>query len=117
MLKQVIVLRKDLNMRKGKMCAQSCHASLQSLFDCNSRGLGKLSANWLAEGQTKVVVSVDSLEELSKIFKAADNLNLPCSLILDAGKTEFKEPTYTACAIGPFNSDVIDTITGKLKLL
>lgn len=117
MLKQVIILRKDLNMRKGKMCAQSCHASLASLFDCNSKGLTKISSNWLAEGQTKIVVSVDSEDELREVYKAADKLDLPCSLILDAGKTEFKEATYTCVGIGPYDSTIIDSITGKLKLL
>ena len=32
-VKQVIVLRKDLNMRKGKMVAQGAHASMKVFFD------------------------------------------------------------------------------------
>ena len=32
-IKQVIVVRKDLNMRKGKMCAQVAHASLKIFLD------------------------------------------------------------------------------------
>jgi PTH2 family peptidyl-tRNA hydrolase len=30
--KQTIVLRKDLNMRKGKMIAQRAHASMRAIF-------------------------------------------------------------------------------------
>jgi len=32
-VKQVIVLRKDLQMRKGKMIAQGAHASMKVFFD------------------------------------------------------------------------------------
>lgn len=32
-IKQVIVVRTDLNMRKGKMCSQVAHASMKVFFD------------------------------------------------------------------------------------
>jgi PTH2 family peptidyl-tRNA hydrolase len=129
MVKQVIVMRKDLNMRKGKMVSQSCHASL-AIF--TNRGKIKRSCNgnemiinltpdmleWLEESFTKICVGVDSEEELLEIHRQARDAKLPCSLIKDAGNTEFHGiPTYTCVAIGPSREDKIDKITGKLKLL
>lgn len=113
-MKQVLVIRKDLNMRKGKMVAQGSHACLKaSMSILGSRKL----ADWIEDGQTKICVSVDSLEELLMIHENAKLANLPRAIVLDAGKTEFNQPTYTAVAIGPADDAEIDKITGHLKLL
>jgi PTH2 family peptidyl-tRNA hydrolase len=118
-IKQVICVRKDLNMRKGKMISQGCHASLMSYLGALSdRGNMMVVYDWLQNHrQTKVVVGVDSEEELFAVHKKAQASGLPCSLVLDAAVTEFEVPTYTACAIGPADADQIDTITAGLKLL
>jgi PTH2 family peptidyl-tRNA hydrolase len=135
--KQVIVLRKDLNMRKGKMTAQGSHASMGVIFNYmtpNYRNPGELTRTFtitLPEGETgefmykwmtgifkKVVVGVDTLEELMMVYEKAKSVGIPCSLIQDSGLTEFGGvPTYTAVAIGPDNPDKIDKITGNLNLL
>lgn len=111
-LKQVIVIRKDLNMRKGKMCAQAAHASLNAALKVQDSILKK----WMNEGQTKIVVSVDSEEELINLYLSIPTI-FPVYLVKDAGYTEFKEPTFTALAIGPYYSEQIDEYTGNLKLL
>jgi len=116
-LKQVICVRKDLNMRKGKMVAQGSHASLMSYTNSLTPKNYSIAGEWLNDGQTKICVGVDSEQQLRDIYAEARLAGLPCSLVLDAGHTEFKEPTYTACAIGPADSDEIDKITGALKLL
>jgi PTH2 family peptidyl-tRNA hydrolase len=73
---------------------------------------------WLSGLFTKIVVSVDSEVELLKIYTMAKVSGLLCSLIQDAGNTEFHGvPTYTCCAIGPDEEEKIDKITGNLKLL
>lgn len=112
-MKQVIVLRKDLNMRKGKMVAQGSHACLYAYLKTPK----EVRDAWFNQRQTKICVSVDSEEELFAIHKAAEAAGLPSVLILDAGLTEFKEPTYTAVGIGPAEDDAVNQITGKLKLL
>jgi len=126
--KQVIVLRKDLNMRKGKMVAQGAHASMKAIFD---RGrIRNPDSNvfvvemtpemkaWMMGIFTKVCVSVNSEEELLNIHKQAEDAGLICSLIQDAGLTEFDGvPTYTAVAVGPAKREDVDKITGHLKLL
>jgi PTH2 family peptidyl-tRNA hydrolase len=113
MIKQVLVLRKDLNMRKGKMIAQGAHASVNSMFESKPDWLNE----WEETGTTKIVVSVDSLEQLNSIHAQAKAAKLPTVIILDAGHTEFKEPTYTAVGIGPAPAEMIDKITGTLSLL
>ena len=114
-MKQVIVLRKDLKMRLGKSVAQGCHASYMAIQKATKAQVKE----WLEKhNQTKICVSVDSVEELDQVWQAAIDNKLPCSYVIDIGKTEFNGvATPTAVAIGPANSEDIDKITGKLKLL
>lgn len=126
-VKQVIVLRKDLNMRKGKMVAQGAHASLKVFLDMASpsNGESRLSVplwqyaqEWINGQFTKICVGVDSEEELLDLRTRASLSMVPSALIQDAGHTEFNGvPTYTALAIGPWESDLLDKLTGHLKLL
>ena len=113
-MKQVIVIRKDLKMRRGKEIAQGCHASMKAtLENMNHPDVKKLLKGPIA----KIVVWVDSEEELLAIYQKALNANLVCSLIQDAGRTEFHGvPTYTTVAVGPAKDDRIDQVTGHLKL-
>lgn len=118
-MKQVIVLRKDLNMRKGKMVAQGAHASLAAIL--TEQGTLKKSKEvkaWLEASFTKICVSVDSEEELFEIHKQAKGLGIVCSLIKDSGRTEFNGvATFTAVAVGPGKPELVDKVTGDLKLL
>jgi len=140
-VKQIIVIRKDLKMRKGKIAAQAAHASMKVLLDnmifederrphpflvIDSK-FTKLSSvmhkkgclyRWLNGAFTKVVVSVDSEEELFEIKQKAMDAGIVNALITDAGKTEFHGvPTNTALAIGPEWASKLEPITGDLKLL
>jgi len=123
--KQMIILRKDLNMRKGKMVAQGAHASLKAILDNGTIKKGTFTlkidenfAAWMNGKFKKVCVSVNSEEELVGLFTAAKRMNLPAALILDSGLTEFNNvPTYTAVAIGPAEEGIIDTLTKDLPLL
>lgn len=123
--KQVIVMRKDLNMRKGKMIAQGAHASLAVLVRAAAIDGAKLELAltapmqaWLTEKFTKITVSVDSEAALEAIVAKAAAANVPHALITDAGRTEFHGvPTKTCCAIGPAWVDDVDAITGDLPLL
>jgi PTH2 family peptidyl-tRNA hydrolase len=124
--KQVIVMRKDLGMRKGKMIAQGAHASLKVLTDRRrdvddetfAIALTPAMTAWLTGRFTKVCVSVDSEEALDAVVARARAANVPVALITDAGKTEFHGvPTKTCCAVGPAWTDEVDAITGELPLL
>ena len=120
-IKQVIIVRKDLNMRKGKMVAQGCHASLTAYLQTTTIAHGLrtnfVAIDWAKGDQKKICVGVDSEQELHDLYMLAVKAGLPASLILDKGLTEFKQPTYTAVGIGPALAEHVDKITGKLKLL
>ena len=119
-LKQVIVMRNDLSMRRGKQISQACHASIGFLSDIvlNGRLLTPEQKIWLKEGMTKICVRVDSEEELLDINQKAISAGLLVHLITDAGLTEFHGiPTKTCLSIGPNLTSAIDCITGQLKLL
>ena len=114
-MKQIIILRKDLGMRKGKMIAQGAHASLGAYLKFSKHPWVK---EWLAGPFKKIVVSVDSEDELLELYHQAQELDIPRDLIRDSGLTEFHGvETYTAVALGPAPDDVLDPITGELKLL
>jgi peptidyl-tRNA hydrolase, PTH2 family len=116
MIKQVIILRKDLNMRKGKMVAQGAHASLDAAIEAMNRS-PEIFKSWIDSGMTKIVVGVNSLEDLLCLYTLATDQGIVRAIIQDAGRTEFKEPTMTAVALGPCETNIVDTITGNLKLL
>jgi PTH2 family peptidyl-tRNA hydrolase len=126
MIKQVIVLRTDLNMRKGKMAAQAAHASMKVFFDrMYSMDTERFILNvtpemkdWIQGRFTKIVVGVPSLEKLIQVKSEAEAVGIPCALIEDCGVTEFHGvTTATAVAVGPAEATIVDRITGDLTLL
>jgi PTH2 family peptidyl-tRNA hydrolase len=113
MPKQAIIIRDDLKMGKGKLCSQSCHASIASFLKSSKVDRGK----WIKEGMKKVVLKISGEKELINLYESAKKDKLPCELIIDAGLTQIKPGTLTALGIGPSDDKKIDKITGKLKLL
>lgn len=118
-VKQVLVYRRDLKMRKGKIAAQCAHASL-SIFTRGQRQRGlelrrtltPEMALWTQWRQAKIVLSVQDEEALTRVHEMAQQAGLPTSLIRDAGLTEFGGvPTLTAVAVGPALERDIDRIT------
>jgi PTH2 family peptidyl-tRNA hydrolase len=130
-IKQVIVMRKDLNMRKGKMIAQGSHASIafltRNIMEYGPKEddlyygrivFSDVEKDWIESSFTKVVVYVNSEEELIAVHEAAQDANINSNLIKDSGLTEFDGvPTLTCLALGPNYSSVLDPITGNLPLL
>lgn len=123
-MKQVIVVRRDLKMRRGKEIAQGSHASMAFLVE-RLRGeraerpieLSDVERRWMFSHCAKICVRVDSEAELRDVHARARAAGLEAHLIMDAGHTEFGGvPTLTCCAIGPDLSEKIDAITGSLTL-
>ncbi len=112
-MKQVIVMRGDLNMGRGKIAAQACHGSLGSFKKAETRKIRE----WELEGEKKVVVKVNSQQELFEVFELVKAANLPHYLVRDAGHTEIPSATVTCLGIGPDDDEKIDKITQDLKLL
>ena len=113
--KQVIVVRADLDMGKGKIAAQVGHACV-----LGAEHVRKSNPEWFSqwwEGQEKVVLKVSSLKELEQIKQDAIELDLPWSEVTDAGHTQISPGTTTCISLGPAPEEKIDRITGDLKLL
>lgn len=102
-IKQAIIIRKDLKMRRGKEIVQGSHASMKFLAGkfATLTGLSDIERQWLFGIQKKICFQCDSERELLLLYHNAQELGLTWSLIEDLGLTEFNEPTYTALAIGP----------------
>lgn len=141
-VKQVIVMRRKypdgkggtVGLRRGKEIAQACHASnafllqdLEKMLECDSRmprlqqlfemSMSPAVKKWLNEGIRKVVLQVDTEEELMTIADICYEEKLECHVITDSGLTEFGGvPTKTCLAIGPDFSSRIDRVTGNLKI-
>ncbi len=113
--KQVIVLRADLKMSAGKAAAQAGHAAV-SAAEIARKSKKDWWKQWIREGQRKIVVKVESEEELLKIKSEAEALGIPTAIITDMGLTELKPGTKTSVGIGPAPSEVVDKVTGRLPL-
>ena len=135
--KMMIVMRRDLKMRKGKIAAQAGHACIEAILMAlskegrindleitdeglvlknTSKPISPLS-DWFAYGCAKVCVYVDSEEALLEIAEKAKEKGLIAAVITDAGMTEFHGvPTKTCLALEPLSADIADKLTGELPL-
>ena len=125
-IKQLIIVRKDLGMNKGKLAAQAAHASMGALFSIAQRNKeylvidymnNEIAREWINGPFAKVVLSVRSEEELLACFNLAQSHGLPCSYIVDSGATVFNgKKTPTCIGVGPAKSDELDALYGHLPL-
>ena len=137
--KQMIVMRRDLKMRKGKIAAQAGHACVEAVLMALAKE-GRLDqvrvndagtwvyldddatettalSDWFDAGVAKVCVYVDSEEELLDLAARGHELGFVCALVRDAGLTEFHgESTFTCLAFEPLRASQIDPLTGDLPL-
>jgi PTH2 family peptidyl-tRNA hydrolase len=126
--KQVIVIRRDLRMRRGKEIAQGAHAATAWLADRVVHGimpngsvdhlaLSPAERAWLESSFRKVTVKVSSEDELLAVYRKALEAGLVVHLVTDRGLTEFGGvPTRTCLAVGPDYDDLVDPVTGDLEL-
>lgn len=113
-MKQVMIVRADLKMGKGKIAAQCCHASIGAYKKSDPKKIEKWE---MGSAYAKVVLKVNSLEELMNLTKEAIKEGIAFSLVVDAGRTQIPASTVTVLGLGPDENEVIDKITGDLKLL
>ncbi|XP_780704.2 peptidyl-tRNA hydrolase 2, mitochondrial isoform X2 [Strongylocentrotus purpuratus] len=113
--KLVLVVRNDLKMGKGKVAAQCSHATL-GCFKKGTRIRPEWLKNWEVDGQPKVVLKVQDEQSLLVLSGQATRKGLPTSIIQDAGRTQIAPGSKTVLGIGPGPAELIDEVTGDLKL-
>jgi PTH2 family peptidyl-tRNA hydrolase len=114
--KQVIVVRRDLNMGRGKTAAQAAHAAVAGVHRAG-RERPQWLAGWWTDGQPKVVVQVADEDGLAEVCADAEAAGLPVVVINDRGLTQVPAGTATCAAIGPAPAPQVDAVTGELRLL
>ena len=110
-MKQVIVVRNDLKLSKGKLAAQCAHASYAAAMKSKKR------KEWEKQGQKKVILKAKDVSQLLQLKDKCSLLKLPFVLISDAGLTEVTRGTVTCLGIGPEEENKINKVTGSLPLL
>lgn len=113
--KMILVVRNDLKMGKGKVAAQCSHAAVSAYKQVQRRN-PELLKQWEYCGQPKVVVKAPDEDTLIDLLGQAREVGLPISLIQDAGRTQIAPGSRTVLGIGPGPADLIDRVTGNLKL-
>ena len=111
--KQVILVREDLKLPKGKMAAQSSHASVDATLKSDK----KIVDLWKKEGGKKIVLKVKNEKELLHYKQMAEDIGLKTALIIDAGHTVVEPGTKTCVGIGPDLEEKIDIVTGNLRMM
>lgn len=120
--KMVLLVREDLNMTSGKVAAQCSHAAVglfQRLISEEYRSHPTVQKNlktWIEEGQKKVCLSIANVEMLEDLRASCSMKRIPYFVVEDAGRTEVAYGTETVMAIGPCENEVLDRVTGKLRL-
>ncbi len=114
-LKQAIIIRSDLGMGKGKLAAQSSHASL-SAYKKTEKEDPAAAREWEEEGQKKIVLKVGGEGELLSLYEKMKR-EMPCALIRDAGHTQVAPGSITCFGAGPAEESLINKYCKELKLL
>eukprot|EP00049_Salpingoeca_infusionum_P018535 m.357691 g.357691 ORF g.357691 m.357691 type:complete len:196 (+) comp17900_c0_seq1:46-633(+) len=119
-VKMVLVVNQGLGMQRGKVAAQCGHAALavyqQMVAQSDNPQIYKVLRQWDSCGATKVAVKGLDTEHLELLQQVAQSQGLPNYLIRDAGRTQIPSGSKTVLAIGPASAELIDEITGRLKL-
>lgn len=113
--KQLILVRQDLKLSKGKLAAQSAHAAIGAFLKAQIKD-PEACSQWLSDGQAKIALKVADEKELLEWFERLKKF-FPCSLIRDAGRTQLEPGTLTCVGVGPAKEDELDKFTSSLKLL
>ena len=126
-VKQIILVRRDLQLKRAAMCALVAKASAEFFVanDDSSKGdelvmkLTPTESEWITTGSTRIVLGVPSESVLRSILFKAEIEGLQYYSI--EGRTgdwdEDSPPELLAASIGPDEGEKLEEITKGLKLL
>ncbi len=112
----VLIVRGELRLTAGKAAVQAAHAAVLLVRRAEGRSRADLD-RWLAEGQKKIALLLETLDEMQDIERRAARVGIPTVWVEDAGFTEVPPGTRTCLGLGPAPSRLLDPITGSLPLL
>jgi PTH2 family peptidyl-tRNA hydrolase len=120
-LRLYCLVRGDLEIPIGKLCAQTAHGFLGSYVNCTNEDLKKeylgLNENGLIDsGQAKITLKAKNLNALLRAEQECKDLGISTALIKDAGRTVFNEPTITVLGIGPVTKENLPKFVQKMQL-
>lgn len=112
----VLVLRGELRLTAGKSAVQAAHAAVMLVRRAEERSPKDLAV-WLSEGQKKIALQLDTLDEMEEVERRASRAGITTVWVEDAGFTEVPPGTRTCLGLGPAANRLLDPITGKIALL
>jgi PTH2 family peptidyl-tRNA hydrolase len=112
-MKQVIVVNRSLALPKGKLAAQVAHAAIGAFLAASAQA----QVDWLHKGMPKIVVYAADADALVQLEARAREQQIPVCLVHDAGRTVLPSGTSTCLGLGPAPADVLDPLTGELRLV
>lgn len=107
-------------MSTGKSVAQGGHAvqlMLERLELQNDAFAADWQDIWRDNGITKVVLGVNSTQELDDICHNVDREGYIIDWVIDEGRTEIPEGSLTAACLQPMPRKIAKKFVGGLKLL
>ena len=113
--KQVLVVRLDLDMGRGKAAVQCAHAAVSAAEEARNHENGWWK-KWMEEGQLKVAVKVRNLDTVLDLERKGRSKGIPVHLVRDRGLTQVPPGTVTCLGIGPAPAEIVDSLTGNLAL-
>lgn len=117
-----------MNGSRGKLVAQAAHSTLHTWWDAYER-FPKVAKAYQSSGaavkialtipqdlEIEDILTVDTTDQLSALLEAFQPV-CGVSLVTDAGRTVFKEPTTTFLGVGPITKERFNEIAPGLKTL
>lgn len=125
-IKQVIVIRKDLKLRKNKLASLAAHAAMQFILDNNESDrpdelqvkLSQQEIQWLNgsfDNDVLGILGISSQDALSDMVLKAQLNGINVYSIFEKSKKPDEGPQLICAAFGPDEEDQISQVVGSLK--
>lgn len=127
-LKMWLVVRGDIVIPKGKLAAQAGHGfctAMRAALESDAWGKATDESGYhvgvvdryFEQNQPKITVVAKNLAALERAYKECMDEMLPCSFIVDEGRTVFPEPTATVVGIGPCLRSELPKFVQRFQLM
>lgn len=123
-IKQAIIFRKDIKIRRGKLASLASLASAKFIIENNEADrndelfvkLSQEEVQWIKESSPKVILGIDTAIELTDLAFRAELLGINVYSVFDEKLTKADRNSYPICvALGPDDEELINQITNHLK--